>query len=68
MWVHLEDGDPLGHLPPEIAEWLGTWIRQGGVATARVLKVGDETVPTWRRLLVEVTCAEIRDANPAFLE
>ena len=68
VWIHLEDGDPLGHLPPEIAGWLGPWIRQGGAATARVVKVGDEAVPTWRRLLVEVTCAEIRNASSTSLE
>jgi hypothetical protein len=57
VWVHVEAGDPLGHLPPEISAWLGPWIRAGGRATARVLKVGDETVPTWKRLLIEVRCS-----------
>lgn len=57
VWVHIEGGDPLGHLPREIASWLAPWMRRGGLARARVLKVGDETVPSWKRLLVEVTCA-----------
>ncbi|MDH3733624.1 MAG: hypothetical protein OEU54_08820, partial [Gemmatimonadota bacterium] len=57
VWVHIEAGDPLGHLPREIASWLAPWMRHGGLARARVLKVGDETVPSWKRLLVEVTCA-----------
>lgn len=57
VWVHVAGGDPLGHLPREIGSWLAPWMRGGGLARARVLKVGDETVPSWKRLLVEVTCA-----------
>jgi hypothetical protein len=56
VWVHLKAGDPLGHLPEEIGRWLAPWMRCGGRARARVLRVGDETVPSWKRLLVEVTC------------
>jgi hypothetical protein len=57
VWVHVSGGDPLGHLPREIGRWLAPWMRTGGHATATVLKVGDETVPSWKRLLVEVTCS-----------
>lgn len=57
VWVHLSEGDPVGHLPPEIGAWLAPWIRGGGRARARVLRVGDETVPSWKRLLVEVVCS-----------
>lgn len=56
VWVHLARGDLLGHLPSEIGRWLAPWMRRGGSARARVLRVGDETVPSWKRLLVEVTC------------
>ena len=59
VWIHLKDGDPLGHLPPEIAAWLCPWIHNGGHAKAKVLKVGDENVPTWKRLLIEVSCSEL---------
>jgi len=41
VWVHGPSGDPLGHLPGEIASWLAPWMRGGGSARARVLKVGD---------------------------
>ncbi len=57
VWVHLAGGDPLGHLPPEIGRWLAPWMRRGGSARARVLRVGDATVPSWKRLLVEVVCS-----------
>ena len=56
VWVHLPEGDPVGHLPNEIGRWLAPWMRRGGRARARVLKVGDESVPSWKRLLVEVSC------------
>lgn len=56
VWVHLEGGDTVGHLPYEIGRWLAPWMRSGGSARARVLRVGDATVPSWKRLLLEVTC------------
>lgn len=56
VWVHAAGGDPIGHLPDEIGGWLAPWMRRGGRARATTIKVGDETVPSWRRLLVEVCC------------
>lgn len=57
IWVHLPGGDPIGHLPPEIESWLAPWMLRGGRVTARALRVSGEDVPSWRRLLIEVTCA-----------
>lgn len=56
IWVHRTSGDPVGHLPPEIASWLVPWMLEGGRATARALRVKGPEVPSWRRLLIEVTC------------
>jgi hypothetical protein len=56
VWVHAAGGDPLGHLPEEIASWLAPWIRGGGTARAVALKVGGPEVPSWRRVVVEVRC------------
>jgi hypothetical protein len=58
VWVHLPDGDPVGHLPPEINAWLAPWMMRGGCASATTLRVGGSDVPSWKRLLIEVTCAE----------
>ena len=55
VWVHLPEGDPVGHLPPEVNAWLVPWMLRGGTASATALRVrGDET-PSWKRLLVEVS-------------
>ncbi len=56
VWVHLESGEPIGHLPPEIGRWLWPWMSRGGVAEARTLRVGGDEVPSWRRLVLEVSC------------
>lgn len=56
VWVHLESGDPVGHLPSEISCWLWPWLRRGGAASAVALAVHDEHTPSWRRLLVQVCC------------
>jgi hypothetical protein len=56
VWVHLPTGDPLGHLPPEIAVWLAPWISGGGRTQARVLRIRGPEAPSWRRLLIEVSC------------
>ena len=56
VWVHLESGEPIGHLPPEIGRWLWPWMSLGGVAEARAVRVRGADVPSWRRLLLEVSC------------
>jgi len=56
VWVHLPSGEPIGHLPPEICRWLWPWIRSGGIAEARALRVGGADVPSWRRVVLEVSC------------
>ncbi len=56
VWVHIATGDVIGHLPPEIELWLSPWLLRGGKASARVMRVEGEDVPSWRRLMVEVTC------------
>jgi hypothetical protein len=58
VWVHLAGGDPLGHLPPEVNRWLAPWLLRGGSATATALKVRGHEAPSWKRLLIEVHCAE----------
>lgn len=56
VWVHMLDGDPVGHLPPEINAWLVPWIMGGGAASATTVRVGGSEVPSWKRLLIEIDC------------
>ena len=56
VWVHLQSGEPIGHLPPDICGGLWPWLSRGGVARARALRVWGSEVPSWRRLLLEVSC------------
>jgi len=56
VWVHLRSGEPVGHLPPEIGKWLAPWLLGGGAARARAIRVSGDDTPSWRRLLLEVSC------------
>lgn len=58
VWVHLASGDPIGHLPPEISGWLWPWLAAGGRAEAVAVRVGGEKEPSWRRVVLEVTCCD----------
>lgn len=57
VWVHLESGEPVGHLPPEIAEWLWPRLQRGEHATATALRVHGDEAPSWRRVVVQVELA-----------
>lgn len=56
VWVHLNTGEPIGHLPPDIASWLWPWMSVGGSVEARAVRVLGTDAPSWRRLLLEVHC------------
>ena len=56
VWDHLPEGDPVGHLPPEINAWLAPLMVPGIVVSARAIRIGGCDVPSWKRLLIEVSC------------
>ena len=58
VWVLTRGGDPLGHLPPEINPGLAPWLLRGGSARATAVRVHGADVPSWKRLIIEVHCAE----------
>jgi hypothetical protein len=58
VWVHLESGEPIGHLPAEIGRWLWPWLSGGGVAKAVAVRVRGAEEPSWSRLLLEVSCLD----------
>lgn len=55
VWVHLPEGDPVGHLPEEICLWLAPILLNGGRASATIVRMGDDSVPSWKRVLIEVS-------------
>jgi len=57
VWVHLQSGEPIGHLPPDIGRWLWPWLSGGGVARATAVRVSGADEPSWRRVLLEVSCS-----------
>lgn len=67
VWVHRSSGEPLGHLPPEVNQWLAPWLLRGGKAVATVLRVSGPHVPSWRRLLLQVECIQ-PESSPYGLE
>lgn len=54
IWVHMPEGDVIGHLPPEIEYWLAPWMLRGGSVRARAVRVSGADTPSWRRVLLEV--------------
>jgi hypothetical protein len=58
VWVHARGGEPLGHLPPEINQWLAPWLLRGGHARATAIRVHGDDVPSWKRLIIEVSCTQ----------
>ena len=64
VWVHLESGDPVGHLPDEIGRWLAPWMARGGTARAKALKVHGPHRPSWKRLVIGVALGATGDIPP----
>jgi hypothetical protein len=56
VWVHLSSGEPVGRLPREIGAWLAPWMLRGGSARAQAIRISGPETPSWRRLLLEVSC------------
>ena len=56
VWVHLPSGEPVGYLPREIGCWLAPWMLRGGSARAHAIRVSGPDSPSWRRLLLHVSC------------
>ena len=64
VWVHVDGGDPVGHLPEEIGEWLAPWMAAGGTARAEALKVRGPDEPSWKRLVIGVALGEAVEIPP----
>lgn len=54
VWVHAPGGDVVGHLSPDVNAWLVPVMLAGGRYGAVVSRLGDETVVSWKRLIITV--------------
>lgn len=54
VWVHARGGDVVGHLSPDINDWLAPWMLSGGCYGAEVAEVRGDDVASWKRLLITV--------------
>ena len=57
VWVHRLGGDLLGHLPTEISAWLAPWLSEGRGRQREGSEDPRFGGPSWRRLLLEVSCS-----------
>lgn len=54
VWVHAPGGDVVGHLSPDVNAWLVPAMLAGDRYGAVVSRVGDDTVVSWKRLIITV--------------
>lgn len=54
VWIHVAGGDVLGHVPVQIAAWLGPWMLAGGRCQASVVAVRGPDVASWNRIEIEL--------------
>ncbi len=57
VWVHAVGGDVIGHLSPDLNSWLVPWMLAGHRSRAVVAQVGGADVASWKRLVIDVSCA-----------
>ena len=56
VWVHAPGGDVVGHLSPDISRWLVPWMLEGGRCGGVVARLGDDSVASYKRLIITVRC------------
>lgn len=65
VWVHVRAGDLVGHLPPEVNQWLAPWLLRGGDAKAHVARLHGPEAPSYKRLVIEIVCSPVPRARTA---
>lgn len=54
VWVHARGGDLVGHLSPDVNEWLAPAMLNGECYAAEVSDVRGDDVASWKRLSIRV--------------
>jgi hypothetical protein len=63
VWVHARGGDVVGHLSPDVSDWLAPWMLSGMCYGAEVAIVRGDDVASWKRLVI--TVRSVRAAKSA---
>ena len=58
VWVHARGGDVVGHLSPDVNSWLVPSMLAGERYGAEVVRVGPDDEASWKRLVINVRCAD----------
>lgn len=56
VWVHARGGDVVGHLSPDVNDWLAPLMLAGSCYAAEVSDVRGDDVASWKRLVITVRC------------
>ena len=63
VWVHAAGGDVVGHLSPDVNDWLAPTMLDGCCYGAEVADVRGDEVASWKRLVIRVRLArELKSA------
>jgi len=63
VWVHAAGGDVVGHLSPDVNDWLAPTMLEGCCYGAEVADVRGGEVASWKRLVIRVRLArELKSA------
>jgi HIRAN domain len=54
VWVHVQGGDVLGHVPVHVAAWLAPFMLAGGRCQAVVSEVRGADVESWNRIEIDL--------------
>ena len=56
VWVHAPGGDVIGHLAPDINQWLVPSMLDGCRCSGVVAQLGGDDVACYKRLVITVRC------------
>ena len=56
VWVHAPGGDVVGHLAPDINQWLVPSMLEGCRCSGVVTQLGGDDVASYKRLVITVRC------------
>jgi hypothetical protein len=68
VWVHAPGGDVVGHLSPDVNDWLAPFMLAGSCYAAEVSEVRGADVASWKRLVITVRCVRAVKSISVFFQ